>query len=439
MKILLVNVHSSWNAGDNLLTEEALRQLADQFPGASFTLAMNDAASYSGRWPAVASFSAWVHAARTEGSASPWRWRAFPTLIWHSLWALVGYRLTGRPWFLWASQSRRALLDAYFQADLVVSTAGNFLFSSGVVGIPFLLALFTIYYGVAAGKPVYTLPQSLGPIRRKREEFLIRQVLSRTRLVLIRDAVSQDVWNRWRVPRVRGVLLPDLALGRAPEACRAEAIALLESHDAPVGECRPWLGVTVINWGAMNRLFGRQAHYEEAVEAAIRDFVGQSGGRAILFVQVHGPDWAQDDRVPSRRLGDRLADLGEKIVLVDRWVEPTLLKAAYGLTDLFLGTRLHSNLFALTEGVPVVAVGYQYKTRGIMRMLGLEEWMLEIDAASPETLVPLLRRAWQQREQTRELLHATLSALRQQTAEAGILIAQDYRSLRPDPAARSRP
>jgi colanic acid/amylovoran biosynthesis protein len=428
MKILLVNVHSSWNAGDNLLTEEALRQMSAQFPDATFTLAMNDPASYCDAWPALPSFTAWVHPMDMEHSKSPWRWRGFPALAWHSLLALIGYRLTGRPCYLWTSGAQRALLEAYFEADLVVSTAGNFLFSSGVIGVPFLLALLTIYFGIMAGKPVYTLPQSLGPIRRKREVCLIRHVLSRTRLVLIRDAVSLDVWNEWHVPRVRGVLLPDLALGRAPEECRAEAVSLLQSHG--IQERRPWLGVTVVNWGEMNRSFERQAQYEEAVAASIQDFVEQTGGRAILFVQVHGPDSAQDDRVPSRRVLECLSDLGDRVVLVDRWVGPKLLKAAFGQTDLFLGTRLHSNLFALTEGVPVVAVGYQYKTRGILRMLGLEEWMVDIDAASTDTLVPLLRRAWQQHEELRARLGARLLDLRQQTSQAGILIAQDYRSLR---------
>ncbi len=40
--------------------------------------------------------------------------------------------------------------------------------------------------------------------------------------------------------------------------------------------------------------------------------------------------------------------------------------------DLFLGTRLHSNIFALVAGVPVVAVAYQYKTFGLMEMIGLK-------------------------------------------------------------------
>ena len=59
-KILLVNLHSSWNAGDDALALEAVRQLKEQFPRASFTLAMNDPESYQGEGKAVGSFSSWV-------------------------------------------------------------------------------------------------------------------------------------------------------------------------------------------------------------------------------------------------------------------------------------------------------------------------------------------------------------------------------------------
>lgn len=430
IKILLVNVHSSWNAGDHLLTEEAVRLLEDQFPGASFTLAMDDPSSYSGPRTVLPSFTAWVHPTDKEHGTHPWRWLAFPALVWHALMAAIGCRLTGRPWYLGAPPLRRALLEAYFDADMVVSTAGGFLVTSGFVGISFLLALFTIYYGVMAGRPVYLLPQSLGPIRRKREAYLLRQVLSRTRMVLIRDAVSMDVWREWRVPRVRAYLVPDLALGRPPETCRADALALLRSHGAGEEQGRPWLGVTLMNWGTINRAFLRQDEYEEAVAAAIRDFVTGTGGQAFLFVQVHGPSFGQDDAVPARRVQQRLAGLGDRVVLVGQWVAPTVLRAAYGEMDLFLGTRLHSNLFALTEGVPVVAIGYQYKTRGIMRMLGLEEYVVEIDSIAAEALVPLVRKAWSENKELRAHIASELQRLREETAQAGTLIAQDYRRVR---------
>lgn len=429
VRILLVNLHSAYNAGDDALMQEAMRQLGEQFPGAEFTLAMNDPASCPDPLHAVGSFTSWVKPISSDQARSQWRWTSFPGLFAQSLLALAGHRLTGRAWTPWLPKGRRALLQAYFQADLVISAAGNFLYSSGRLGLPFLLALYAMYYAHLAGKPFYTLPQTLGPIRRARERILAASVLSRARIVLIRDPISAEVCEAWKVPGLRWRMTPDLAFARSAEPDTKAARALLTAHGAAPAEDRPLLGVTVIQWGAQNRTFQQQSAYEEAVETAIRAFLAEHPGQAVLFSQVCGPTTAEDDRVAAMRLHGRLRDLGERVVLIRQGVPAAVLKAAYGQMDLFLGTRLHSNIFALTERVPVVAIGYQYKTRGIMRLLGLERWTMDIDQTRGPELAALLRRAWLEREATVAHLTGVLQPIRQQALQAGTLIAGDYHSL----------
>ena len=54
------------------------------------------------------------------------------------------------------------------------------------------------------------------------------------------------------------------------------------------------------------------------------------------------------------------------------------IKAAYNQLDFLIGTRFHSVIFSLTSGVPCIAIEYEHKSRGIMRELGLEHWVLAI-------------------------------------------------------------
>lgn len=430
MRILLVNLHSAYNAGDDALMQEALRQLEEQFPGAGFTLAMNDPASYSGEVQAVGSFTSWVKPVTRDQAGPGWRWTSFPGLFLRSLLALVAYRLTGRVWAPWLFEGRRALLEAYLQADLVISAAGNFLYSSGRVGLPFLLALYAIFYAQLAGKPTYTLPQTLGPIHRARERRLAATVLSRARLVLIRDPISAEVCEAWKIGGLRWRMVPDLAFACSVEPDLETARSLLAAHGVNVGQDRPLLGVTIIHWGAQSRTFQRQSSYEAAVEAAVRTFLGDHHGKAVLFSQVCGPTQAEDDRVPAGRVQARLQDLGDRVVRIRDVVPAQVLKAAYGQMDLFMGTRLHSNIFALTEGVPVVAIGYQYKTRGIMRLLGLEPWTVDIDRVQGPELSALLQRAWLERAQIVRHLGKMLPDVREQALATGALIAADLDSTR---------
>lgn len=429
MRILLINVHSSCNAGDHALIEHALCQLEAQFPGAHFTLAMNDPESYEGNALAVPSFTAWVKPIRRGAASAPWRWIGLPGLFAQSMLALARYRLTGRAGGLFLPPARRALLEAYLRADLVVSTAGNFIYSSSRIGLPFLLSLYSITYACLAGKPVYTLPQTLGPLYRRWEQALARRVLSRLRLLLVRDPISASVLESWQMGERAGYLLPDLAFAAGASGEGLAARAVLREAGLAEDDRRPWLGVTVVHWGAQRRSFEGQGHYEEAVEAAIRSFLAAHGGRVVLFAQVQGPTQAEDDRVPARRLLARLQDLPGQVLLLDRQLSPALLKAAYGQMDLFLGTRLHSNIFALTEGVPVVAIGYQYKTRGVMRMLGLEPWVVDIEEVEPQALAALLEAAWSQRAEIRRRIADALPPLQEMASRAGGLLAADFRRL----------
>ncbi len=428
VKILLINLHSCHNAGDDLLAQQAIHQLANAFPRSSFILAMNDPRSYSGKELVVDSFTSLVKPIGT--TSAKWEWRIVPALAFQSLLAVIGYRLTGRPRFLLPGQQVRALLQAYFDADVVISAAGNFLYTSGRLGISFLLALFTIFYAQLAGKPTYTLPQTLGPIRRRHENWLAKQVLSRMRLVLVRDPISHQVWKDWAVPYPQGLLHPDLAFAQPVSPRRQEAVELLERSGLKLDGQHPRMGVTAIQWGAQSRAFDRQSQYEKALISAIRDFLQSPGRQVVLFSQVHGPTPPEDDRLAARRIMSALGDQAKGVFLVDQPLSASVLKAAYGQMDLFLGTRLHSNIFALTEGVPVVAIGYQYKTRGIMRMLDLEEWVLDIEQVAGENLLHLVREAWAAREQTRSHIRTVLPQIREQASTAGALIAADYHKLR---------
>lgn len=418
MKILLVNLHSSANAGDHVLTEETVRQLSQAFADPALTLAMNDPASYQGPAVTVGSFMTWFK------PQNRWRWGALPLLTLLSVFVALGYRLFGLHALRLVPGRYRSLLRAYFEADLVVSTAGNFLYSSGRLGLTFLIAIYTMAYALLAGKPLYNMPQTIGPLRRRWEKVLIRWIVRQMPLFFVRDAISRRQLQAIGAWHNGCRLVPDLAFALPPRAS-ADGADCLHRHDIPYGD-KPLLGVTLINWGAQNRLFRRQSAYEAAVADAVRAFVGDYGGHCVLFAQVRGPTAAEDDRVPARRVRALLADLGDAVSLVEAAMTAAELKAAYGCMDIFMGTRLHSNIFALTEHVPSITIQYQPKTRGVLRMLGLEEWVVDIDEVTGEKLRRLLARLWREQDLLRTYLQRRLDPIVEEAGQVGQLIANHW-------------
>jgi len=284
-------------------------------------------------------------------------------------------------------------------------------------------------YALWAGKPLYLLPQSVGPLKRNWERWLVRWIFNRARLVLVREEVSLQQIKQAGVTNPRVYVQPDMAFSFAA-APLEEAAGWLQSHGIETGSSTPLLGVTAINWGVQTGQHTLQTQYESAMTDAVRYFVERIHGKAIFFPQVAEAAPSADDRIPARRVIESLRDLGEWVTLIDQPPAPAVLNAAYGLMDVFIGTRMHSNIFALNGGVPVLAIAYRHKTQGIMHMLGLDEWAVDIQAVNGSVLTEQLAALWEHRETVREHILQALPPILAQSRLAGMLVAEDYAEYR---------
>jgi len=416
-EILLINVYSSCNAGDVALTAEALSQLREQFPDSSLTLAIDDPGGRTDQGRAVLSLYGWVKV------GSRWHMRNLAWLLPASLIPILTWRFWGRALFVLTPHGLRPVLQAYIRSHFVVSKPGGFLYSSGR-GVALFLSAYTMALALLAGKPLYMYPQSVGPLSRRWERRLVGWLLERASIVMVREPISLSLLRDLGLPEGHGYLWPDMAFA-FPAAPALAAQEWLQLQGIRLASDEPLLGMTVLDWGAQNVRFVRQAEYESACAEAARFFVERCGGRVIIFPQVWGPSTPQDDRVAARRVAGLLADLGPLVLNVQEPLSPDLLKAVYGLMDLFVGTRMHSNIFALSQEVPVIAIGYQHKTRGIAQMVGLQQWVVDIDQVDDKTLVKMLADLWEERETVHAHLRQVIPSLVQQAGQAGSVIAAD--------------
>lgn len=422
--ILIINLHSSYNAGDAVLALSATRQLQEAFPGSIVTLSITEPFSHTGSDHKVGSFMYWIHPL-TANRQMKWRLGEILRLGVGSMIAVISYRWRKKPKFLFLTNDQKAFLQAYFDADLVTSAPGNFLLTSGKFGFTFLTAVYSLAYALWARKPLYILPQSVGPINRKWERWLIPMIFNRARLIMVREEVSLQLLHQIKVTNPKVFLQPDLAFSY-PAAPVEEAEQWLQSYNIQSGDGTPRLGMTAIDWGAHTGQTALQARYEAALAAVARYFVEHMRGKVILFPQVVDAVIEDDDRIPAQRVVESVPDLNERVRLVDQPSSPMVLKSAYGLMDIFIGTRMHSNIFALSSEVPTLAIAYRYKTQGIMHMLGLDEWVIDIQAINSDVLIERLIALWERRESVRVHIQQTLPSIIEGSRRAGQLIADDF-------------
>jgi colanic acid/amylovoran biosynthesis protein len=417
MNVLLLNAHSPQNAGDLAILQESLACLRIACPSAKITVTINDD---RGALPPdvryIPSLTRWLVQLKANGE---WRWRkplAIPYIA-GLLCCIVLYRCFGLR-LRFGKASRRQLLDAYYTADLVAVIGGGHLYARHALNIAFLWLWCSLAFALALGKPLIFLPQSFGPLPGRLQRSLLRLVLNRSTLIAAREYQSLHFLSSIGV-RQRVLVLPDLAF-----AMHNAGHAELALQSAP----GPLIGLTLMDWGGQNASFQHQSKYELAVVALIEHLQQQYAASILLFAQCTGPTPDQDDRRIARRIAAALHNPAS-ITVVDAVLSPGELQAAYSQLDLLVATRMHSAIFALTTNTPVLLVSYLHKSVGLMGLLGLNRYVLDIATIDAEHLCTRFDQVWCDREHIRRYLAKRIPALRTTLAHLPVLIQQSLQQL----------
>jgi colanic acid/amylovoran biosynthesis protein len=423
MKILLTNIHSVHNAGDAILLEQSLALLNSNFPDAEITLVLNDPASYTGSRRTIPAFATYFK--RYDAQSARWRMARIlmlPLWLIGLLVAVMSRKITLLP------PTHRQHLHAYRHADFVASVGGNYFYSSGNVGLPFLFIFVQLALAVWLKKPLVLLPQTIGPLRNRRDRALLRWLIDRACVVFLRDAASEQYIGR---RRDHVYVVPDLAFAGV-NADGVAADAIFAEYGIEPEKAAPLIGITLLNWGAQNPRFLGQAAYERSVVTLIRHVTTHQHAQVLLLSQVQGPTPDQDDRRTAARVFAEVSDLAERVVFVEKGCSAETLQAIYSRLDLLIGTRLHSNIFALTALTPVLAIAYQPKTLGVLKMLQLEEWVLPIETVTGDRLIAQFEALWQQLPTVQAQVRREMGVMLRRLNETGALLQQHLSDCLPD-------
>lgn len=310
----------------------------------------------------------------------------------------------------------RSLMRAYAGADMVVAAGGGYLYTTSAArgNVVLLTNLYCFIFAALLGKPVALYAQSIGPFFGAWQSWMVRRALSAVDLVEVREEVSRRLVDSWSIPTpVRSV--PDAAFlfdGRPP----ATDLGIRPSGRGPT------VGVTVRSWF---RDPEPQQAYERAVASFVAWLVDERDASVVFVPQVTFADGRDDDRVTARRVAAAAAR-PDGVRVVEDELSPAEVRWLCGEMDAFVGTRMHSNIFALSSGVPTLAIAYQPKTAGIMSRLGLGDFVVPIEGLTERELCAKFDALLELAPEIERRLQATIPELREEALEGGRLIAEVF-------------
>ncbi|HEX2956874.1 MAG TPA: polysaccharide pyruvyl transferase family protein, partial [Chitinispirillaceae bacterium] len=132
-----------------------------------------------------------------------------------------------------------------------------------------------------------------------------------------------------------------------------------------------------------NNMFGLKIEYHLLVEKCLEWIIEQAGMTAILIPHVYGS--RESDLSACRLVYNKMKErYGDHLHLIDKEFNQHEIKYHIGQMDIFIGSRMHACIAALSQCVPVAGIAYSPKFLGVFKSIGMEE--LVIDVTKPGTI-----------------------------------------------------
>ncbi len=324
--------------------------------------------------------------------------RALPEAIRHRLWSK-------NPW-----------LREVLSASAHFSLAGGDSFSDiyGLrrflyVSLPQLLVLLM-------HRPLVLLPQTYGPFGSLPSRFVARWILRRACRVFSRDEEGVEIIRKLVGTRGPSVtFVPDLGFCMEPgslDASIREELGALHKSGSLVG-----LNISSLLWmGGYtgDNMFGLKESYPALTRSLVEYLVKELGVRVLFVPHVCGGAHSQEDetRICRSLLAEMEPRFGERIVYLDYALDHRQMKSMIGQCDIFIGSRMHACIAAVSQGVPAACLAYSAKFEGAMRPVQAGVRVADLRRAGISDVKELCGDVFRNREKLRSELARTIPAIR---------------------------
>lgn len=267
-------------------------------------------------------------------------------------------------------------LNVLDKADIIIVCGGGFL---GGKKFDSFMHLYQMYVNSIFNKPVYVMGTSIEPINNRVIKYFTDKVLKKMDFVFAREKITESYLSDV-LPKNKFALIPDMAFMLEYEKINFEFLNKYKSNKI--------FGITVRNWNFpnSNNKSQSQDNYINSVVNMMINYIKKYDAIFVFIPQVTVS--TGDDTLVARIVKQRLPKECEDhfIIRTDDW-SPSQIKSLINQMDFFVGTRMHSNIFATSAFVPTTAIAYEKKTNGIMETVGLEDYIVEIDSITAEELI----------------------------------------------------
>lgn len=294
------------------------------------------------------------------------------------------------------------IIKSAASSDLLISGGGT-LIQDGTSTKSLLYYLAVIMTAHIFKLKIMLYSNGIGPLSKKRNIRLTRNILNKADLITLRDAASKHALEEVGVTRPEILLTADPAfLLKADTGKKAEDIIAKCRKDENGQGGRDFFIISIRRWKSLNENFAD-------VIAHSADYITDKYDLTPVFL----PMQLSADGGISKAVAEKMTNTP---IILDEKLSVGETLAVVRAAKLCIGMRLHTLIYAASQGIPIIGLVYDPKINGFMDYIG-QNIYTDAALASEDILTEMTDRCMSNYDELKRTIDIRVSELRKKAEE----------------------
>lgn len=314
--------------------------------------------------------------------------------------------------------AKNAYLGALVGSDVIASIAGGDSLSD-IYGLgQFLYVALPQVLAITLGREIVQLPQTFGPFNKSMTRAMARHIFRHSRMVYSRDYSGVDFVaallgaNR-RAGRIKFAYDVGFILDpQEPEVAEPAVLAEAKSGDNVIAGMNV-SGLLLRGGYTENNMFGLKVNYRDLILAIIDRLLSKPRTVVLLIPHVFGSGFESDVAGCQEIYASAKERYGDRLRVITGTYNQNEIKYIIGKCDVFLGSRMHACIGAISQHIPTVPIAYSNKFIGVMETVGMDRYVADPRSMDIGEILAVVDKAWAEQNMIRAHLEKKMPEVRE--------------------------
>ncbi len=293
------------------------------------------------------------------------------------------------------------------KADMLISGGGT-LIQDRTSTKSLWYYLMIIKSAMKRGMRVMLYANGIGPLSKKRNRKMTREVLNKANLITLRDDASAEYLKELGVNMDHAVVTADPALNLS-DADSGRGREILEKIGVPTNA--KLMGISVRRWGDIG------SRFETIIANACDRAVEKYGFYPVFLPMQMSKDFAISQNIARH--------MKNKSAIIDKHLNVEDMLSVVGCMDICIGMRLHTLIYSVIKAVPLIGLVYDPKISSFMDYTH-QSMYTDVSSLTEEGLNELIDSAAANHDKIQSDISENYKKLRAKAEKNGMLAIELY-------------